>query len=82
MGRNNPIRIVDETGRIVLPADVSKEMRWEQETPVEIWYNIVEDEIIVKRHRDTCIHCGGEKNLKEFRKKNICSSCCNKISKI
>jgi len=37
MGRK--FDIIDESGRIVLPAEVRKSMRWEQNIKAEIWVN-------------------------------------------
>jgi len=74
--------IIDESGRIVLPAEVRKSMRWDENIKAEIWVNPQQNEIVIKKHVEACVCCGKTKNLKAFDKKHICEGCQKKIIKI
>lgn len=72
---NIPVRLIDELGRIVLPAEVRKAMEWGDRTPVEIWGNATDNEIVIKRHMFSCAYCGKTENLKEYQRRHICADC-------
>jgi len=57
-------------------------MDWGDKTPVEIWVNATEDEVVIKRHTFTCIYCGKTENLKEFHKKHICAGYQREVAKL
>lgn len=35
--------------------------------------------VIMKKYPPTCIFCGSEENLQEYRNKSYCSSCANEL---
>lgn len=74
------IRQIDELGRIVLPAEARRAMDWGEKTLVEIRINSAEHEIVIRQHMFSCAYCGSVENLKEFRKKHICTTCQKAIS--
>ncbi|HWP80819.1 MAG TPA: AbrB/MazE/SpoVT family DNA-binding domain-containing protein [Candidatus Acidoferrum sp.] len=76
------IRLIDELGRVVLPAETRNEMDWSEKTPVEIWVNATEQEIVIKRHTFTCAFCAETENLKMFQKKHICPACQKAIANL
>jgi len=82
MENNKNVRLIDELGRVVLPIEVRQAMDWGNKTPVEIWVNVTEDELVMKRHVFSCIYCGATENLKTYQKKHICPSCQTEISNL
>lgn len=67
------IRKVDELGRVVLPIEMRRILGIEERDAVEI---CMEDEhIIVRKYENSCIFCGNEENLQEFKGKNVCDDC-------
>ena len=69
------VRLIDELGRGVLPAEARNAMDWGEKTPVEIGVNTTEQEIIIKRHTFTCAFCAETEHLKAFHEKHICPAC-------
>ncbi|HWP80533.1 MAG TPA: AbrB/MazE/SpoVT family DNA-binding domain-containing protein, partial [Candidatus Acidoferrum sp.] len=76
------VRLIDELGRIVLPVEIRKALDWGDKTPVEIWVNAPDNEIIIKRHAFSCAYCGATDNLKEYHKKHICPDCQKAIAEL
>ena len=75
MNESKNVRLIDELGRVVLPAEARNAMDWGEKTPVEIRVNTMDHEIIIKRHTFTCAFCAETENLKAFHKKHICPAC-------
>lgn len=82
MENQKTVRLIDDLGRVVLPAEARSVMDWSEKTPVEIWVNPAEDEIVLRRHTATCAYCGAAESLKTFRKKHICPDCQAEIAKL
>lgn len=82
MEKVKAVRLIDELGRIVLPAEVRGALEWGEGTPVEIRVNTAEDEVMMKRYAVTCTFCGETANLKRFGEKYICPACQRKIAKL
>ena len=82
MENQKTVRLIDELGRIVLPIETRKAIDWGEKTPVEIWVNPADDEIVLRRHTFTCAYCGTTENLKAFQKKHICTACQAEIAKL
>lgn len=82
MDNSKTVRLVDELGRIVLPAEARNAMDWGEKTPVEIWVNTTDQEIVIKRHTFTCAFCAETENLKAFHKKHICPACQKAIASL
>lgn len=80
MDASKNVRLIDELGRIVLPAEARVVMDWPEKTPVEIWVNAAEQALVIKRHVRTCVFCAQTEDLKAFEKKHICSACQKAIS--
>ncbi len=70
-------RRVDELGRIVIPAELRRTMNIYERDQIEIFSE--NDRIILKKHEDSCIFCGGDENLSLFKEKYVCSSCLEKL---
>ena len=67
------VRKVDELGRIVLPIELRRSLDIEIKDSVEIY--VEGDCIILKKFSSSCIFCGSESGLSQFRGKTICASC-------
>lgn len=61
--------------RIILPREVRAALGWEEKTPVEIWFNTAQEEIVIRQHKIRCLFCGEGQNLKRFHEKWICAAC-------
>lgn len=71
------VRRIDELGRIVLPIELRRNLDIEIRDPMEIF--IDGDSIVLKKHYDACIFCGGREDLTEHMGKHICGECKKKI---
>lgn len=72
------VRRVDELGRIVLPIEIRRILDIEERDPLEI--SLEEDRIILRKLQPTCIFCGAEEDLQEYRGKRICRACLESIN--
>lgn len=71
------VRKVDGLGRIVLPKELRRILEIDIKGCLEIY---VEDEdIILKKYQPGCIFCGETYNTINYKNKNICQDCLNKI---
>ena len=60
------VRRVDELGRIVIPIELRVEG----------------SSIILKKYEETCVFCGGTKNVVDYKGKLVCEKCAQNISNI
>lgn len=67
------IRKIDDLGRIVLPIELRKKMGIGQHDSIEIYVD--GDKVILKKHEIECIFCGSNKDLSEYKGKNVCAAC-------
>ena len=72
------IRRVDELGRVVLPIEIRRILDIEERDPLEIFLD--EDRIVLRKLQPTCIFCGAEEDLQEYRSKRICRACLESIN--
>ena len=73
------IRHIDELGRIVLPIEMRRIMELGTSDKVEIY--VEDDKIILKKHQENCVFCGGSDSLSEFCGKNICATCLQNLKR-
>ena len=73
------IRNIDELGRIVVPKEMRKNLGIEEGDPLEIYSE--GDSIILKKKQRSCIFCGSDEELSEFKEKYICKECLSDVSK-
>lgn len=71
------LRRVDELGRVVLPIELRRSLDIEEKDPLEI--SVEEDRIILRKYQPTCIFCGAESDLLDYRGKKICAACQREI---
>ena len=67
------IRRVDELGRVVLPIEFRRMLEIEEKDQLGI--TVEEDKIILRKHCASCIFCGSESELSEYRGKKVCTTC-------
>ena len=67
------VRNIDELGRVVVPKELRKKLGIANTDPVEIY--VEGEKIILTKYHPVCHFCGGSEGLREFKEKNICSSC-------
>ncbi|MBR2929920.1 MAG: AbrB/MazE/SpoVT family DNA-binding domain-containing protein [Clostridia bacterium] len=66
-------RCVDELGRIVIPKEMRTKMGITTETPLEI--SIEGEAIVMRKDVSTCVFCGSESVVSDFKGKKICAAC-------
>ncbi len=72
------VRRIDELGRVVLPVELRRSMELEVRDSVEIY--VEGDSIILKKHSQSCIFCGGDRDITMFREKCVCQRCMAELS--
>ncbi len=71
------VRRSDELGRVVLPIELRRTMNLEVRDPVEIFME--GDAIVLKKYEASCLFCGGNRQLTEYRGKQICGDCLRQL---
>lgn len=66
-------RKVDDLGRVVLPVELRRTLGIGERDPLEIY--VEEDKIILRKPSITCVFCGSEEHVTDFRGKGICRQC-------
>lgn len=70
---------VDNLGRIVIPVRIRRNMELESDTCLELFTE--EDRIVMRKYQDTCVFCGKDEDLTEYKDKHICKDCLNALKK-
>jgi len=73
------IRKLDDLGRIVLPAELRKNLRLENQDELEIF--VEGERIILQKFAPRCIFCGCSDALVRYYDKNLCKTCISTIRK-
>ncbi|MBP0961968.1 MAG: AbrB/MazE/SpoVT family DNA-binding domain-containing protein [Oscillospiraceae bacterium] len=73
------VRKIDELGRIVLPKELRRTLGLNDRESVEIYVD--QDAIILKKFKSTCVLCGDNEDLLDFKGKSICQKCMNELKK-
>ena len=73
------VRKVDELGRIVLPKELRRTLGLNDRESVEIYVD--QDAIILKKFKSTCVLCGDNEDLLDFKGKSICQKCMDELKK-
>lgn len=78
------VRRIDTLGRIVIPKEIRRELKLEDQTdtnlgsPLEIY--IEGENIILKKYNPGCIYCGEIDNLRDVLGLKVCSKCLRKLA--
>ena len=75
-------RLIDELGRIVLPVEVREALGWKKRTELDIFYDRNTQELCLKAHVKSCVHCGSSKDLMDFHGTAICRVCQKEIANL
>ena len=75
----NVIRRIDELGRIVLPIDQRKSIDVSPRDYVSL--KLENGNIVISKHNKTCIFCGSEDELGDFKGQPICATCRKELAK-
>ena len=73
------VRKIDELGRIVLPIELRRTYNLSTKDSLEIYTD--GDMIIMTKYEPACIFCGEVHDVTQFKGKNICKKCLEKLSK-
>lgn len=63
----------DALGRVVLPMELRRTMKIDDETPLEIFTE--EDTIVLRKYEPGCVFCSGLDGLITYRGKRVCAGC-------
>lgn len=67
------VRKIDELGRIVIPKEIRNKMGIDTGTPLEIRQE--GDSIVMRLDTTSCIFCGGDECVIDYKGKSICHTC-------
>lgn len=67
------IRRVDDLGRVVLPKELRNRFGIADGDALEIWLD--GQQVVLVRHLETCVFCGGHEHLAAFKGKTVCLQC-------
>ena len=67
------VRKVDELGRVVLPIELRRSLNIEEKDALEIYVD--GNTVILKKYEPDCIFCGNERDVVNYKGKNICPEC-------
>lgn len=73
MKHTGMIRQIDELGRITLPIELRRAMDIAERDCLEI--SMENDAVVLRKYEPNCIFCGGMRDLRTLRGKNVCRSC-------
>lgn len=74
----NTIRRIDSRGRIMIPQEILQRLDIENGHQVEV--TLCGNKIILTKRCETCILCGGDRDLALYNGKVLCGSCRKKLS--
>ena len=66
------VRKVDELGRIVLPVELRRTMDIVEK-------DALENSIVLRKYRPSCIFCDSTKDVRTFRGRNVCPRCLREL---
>ena len=73
MKKTGMIRQIDELGRITLPIELRRTLDIEEHDALEI--SLEGDAVVLRKYEPCCIFCGGMRDLRTLRGKNVCHAC-------
>lgn len=74
------VRKVDELGRIVLPIEMRRTLDIAEKDSLEIY--VEGSSIILKKYKPSCIFCDTNKDIQQFKGKNVCPKCLREIKEV
>ncbi len=80
MKRAGDLCKIDKLGRIVIPVRLRKQFDLKSEDTLEIFTD--NDSIILQRYIPSCVLCGNDEDLIDFKGKCVCHNCISEITNI
>ena len=71
------VRKVDELGRVVLPIEMRRTLDISEKDALEIY--VEGENIILRKYQETCVFCDSSKDLVNYKGRNICRNCIEKL---
>ncbi len=72
-------RQIDDLGRIVLPIELRRNLKIENRDYLEIF--VEGDRIILRKPNLSCVFCGNDDNVLDFRGKCVCTDCIEQLKR-
>lgn len=76
--KTGTIRKIDTAGRIVLPKSIRKTFALKEDVD-SLEISIDGDAIILKKYTPTCMLCGGDEDLIDYKGHRICKKCAQEL---
>lgn len=78
MNSTGIIRTLDDMGRIVIPREIRRQLDM---TDGVDGFEIFMDNgnIVLKKHKPSCVFCNAEENCMEFSGQTVCKNCIEKL---
>ena len=73
-------RPVDALGRVVIPMEIRENLNIKTKDLLEI--SLQGNQIILKKHGESCIFCDNTEDLVIFEDKKVCKKCLAKLSNL
>ncbi len=73
------VRKIDEMGRLVLPKEMRTKMNINNGDEIEFYAE--DDRIILRKFEPSCLFCGSETMVTEYKGKRICAECLAEIKR-
>ena len=73
-------RPVDALGRVVIPMEIRENLNIKTKDLLEI--SLQGNQIVLKKHGETCIFCDSTEDLVIFEDKKVCKACLAKLSNL
>lgn len=74
------VRKVDELGRIVLPIEMRRTLDIAEKDSLEIY--VEGNAVILKKYKPSCIFCDSNKDVVQFKGKNVCPKCLREMAEL
>ena len=74
------IRRIDDLGRIVVPKSMCKVLQIKANDELDI--TMEGERIILQKHRNGCVFCGGAERILVFNGRKICAACVEKLKEM
>ena len=74
------VRKVDELGRIVLPIELRRTLDIAEKDSLEIY--VEGTSVILKKYKPSCIFCDSNKDVVQFKGKNVCPKCLKELKNL
>ncbi len=72
------VRAVDKMGRVVIPKEIRRQLKVENDVDsFEIYMD--NDRVILKKYQPTCIFCDSLADSVQFGGYNVCKDCIDKL---